>query len=36
MILERFKPAAGDIFQVPESSLRQTVAALFEKVGLPS
>jgi hypothetical protein len=35
MILERFKPAAGDIVQVPESSLRQTVAALFEKVGLP-
>ena len=35
MILERFKPAAGDIFQVPESSLRQTVTALFEKVGLP-
>ena len=26
MILERFKPAAGDIFQVPESSLRQTVS----------
>ena len=35
MILERFKPAAGDILQVPESSLRQTVTALFEKVGLP-
>jgi L-2-hydroxycarboxylate dehydrogenase (NAD+) len=35
MILERFKPAAGDIVQVPEPSLRQTVTALFEKVGLP-
>ena len=35
MILERFKPATGDIVQVPESSLRQTVTALFEKVGLP-
>lgn len=35
MILERFKPAAGDIVQVPEPSLRKTVTALFEKVGLP-
>jgi L-2-hydroxycarboxylate dehydrogenase (NAD+) len=35
MILERFKPAAGDIIQVPEPSLRQTVTALFEKVGVP-
>jgi LDH2 family malate/lactate/ureidoglycolate dehydrogenase len=35
MILERFQPAAGDIVQVPEPSLRQTVTALFEKVGLP-
>ncbi len=35
MILERFKPAAGDIVRVPEASLRTTVTALFEKVGLP-
>ena len=28
MILERFKPAAGDIVQVPEPSLRQTVMLL--------
>ena len=35
MILERFKPATGDIVQVPEPSLRQTVTALFEKFGLP-
>jgi L-2-hydroxycarboxylate dehydrogenase (NAD+) len=35
MILERFKPAAGDIVQVPEPSLRRTVTALFEKVGVP-
>ncbi len=34
MILERFKPAAGDIVPVPEPSLRTTVTALFEKVGL--
>jgi L-2-hydroxycarboxylate dehydrogenase (NAD+) len=36
MILERFKPAAGDIVPVPEPSLRTTVTALFEKVGLSS
>jgi L-2-hydroxycarboxylate dehydrogenase (NAD+) len=35
MILERFKPAAGDLVHVPEPSLRKTVTALFEKVGLP-
>jgi LDH2 family malate/lactate/ureidoglycolate dehydrogenase len=35
MILERFKPAAGDIIHVPEPSLRKTVTVLFEKVGLP-
>ena len=35
MILERFKPAAGDIVQVPEPALRRTVTALFEKVGVP-
>jgi LDH2 family malate/lactate/ureidoglycolate dehydrogenase len=35
MILERFKVPAGDEIRVPEASLRQTVAAIFEKVGVP-
>jgi LDH2 family malate/lactate/ureidoglycolate dehydrogenase len=35
MILERFKVPPADIVNVPESSLRETVAALFEKVGVP-
>jgi LDH2 family malate/lactate/ureidoglycolate dehydrogenase len=35
MILERFKVPTADIVHVPESSLRQTVSAIFEKVGLP-
>jgi L-2-hydroxycarboxylate dehydrogenase (NAD+) len=35
MILERFKPAAGDIVHVPEPSLRTTVTAIYEKMGVP-
>lgn len=35
MILERFKVPDTDQVYVPESSLRQTVGALFEKVGVP-
>src|SRR5918996_4983867 len=35
MILERFKVPVTDQVYVPESALRQTVSALFEKVGVP-
>ena len=35
MILERFKPVAGDIIRVPEPSLRKTVTAIYEKMGVP-
>jgi LDH2 family malate/lactate/ureidoglycolate dehydrogenase len=35
MILERFKVPDTDQVYVPESALRQTVRALFEKVGVP-
>ncbi len=35
MILERFKVPHADEVHVPEQSLRQTVTAIFEKMGLP-
>ena len=35
MILERFKVPSGDEVRVSEGALRETVAAIFEKVGVP-
>ncbi|MBI3327412.1 MAG: hypothetical protein HYZ81_12020, partial [Nitrospinae bacterium] len=34
MILERFKVPHADEIRVPEQSLRRTVTAIFEKMGL--
>ena len=33
-MLERFKVPKADAVRVPESSLRETVAAIFEKMGV--
>ena len=35
-MLERFKVPHQDEVRVPESSLRETVATIFEKMGVPS